>query len=92
MAANLVKFYLLAKELSEKIIFSSLFLHNRIAQTAFNDYFCSLENKLSQNMMQQFKRWNNRVGWAVFAIATLVYLLTMEPVSSIEGFFSMFAG
>ena len=33
--------------------------------------------------MEQFKRWNNIVGWAVFAIAALVYLLTMEPVSSL---------
>ena len=30
-----------------------------------------------------FKRWNNIVGWAVFAIATLSYLLTMEPSSSL---------
>ncbi len=33
--------------------------------------------------MTLFKRWNNIVGWAVFAIATIVYLLTMEPVSSL---------
>ena len=30
-----------------------------------------------------FKRWNNCVGWAVFAIAAFVYLKTMEPVSSL---------
>ncbi len=30
-----------------------------------------------------FKRWNNIIGWAVFAIATLSYLLTMEPSSSL---------
>ena len=30
--------------------------------------------------MTSFKRWNNIVGWAVFAIAALVYLMTMEPV------------
>ncbi|MBQ5619469.1 MAG: DUF2723 domain-containing protein, partial [Alistipes sp.] len=33
--------------------------------------------------MQQFKHWNRIVGWAVFAVATLVYLMTMEPVSSL---------
>lgn len=33
--------------------------------------------------MTFFKRWNNLVGWAVFAIATTVYLMTMEPVSSL---------
>ena len=33
--------------------------------------------------MTFFKRWNNIVGWAVFAIAAMVYLLTMEPVSSL---------
>ena len=30
--------------------------------------------------MTSFKRWNNIVGWEVFAIAALVYLMTMEPV------------
>lgn len=34
-------------------------------------------------MIQQFKRLNNLVGWGVFAIAAVVYLLTMEPVSSL---------
>ncbi|MDE5579705.1 MAG: DUF2723 domain-containing protein [Alistipes sp.] len=33
--------------------------------------------------MMLFKRWNNLVGWAVFAAAAVVYLLTMEPVSSL---------
>ena len=33
--------------------------------------------------MTFFKRWNNIVGWAVFAIAAFVYLKTMEPVSSL---------
>ena len=33
--------------------------------------------------MMFFKRWNNLVGWAVFAAAAVVYLLTMEPVSSL---------
>ncbi|MBQ5903172.1 MAG: DUF2723 domain-containing protein, partial [Alistipes sp.] len=33
--------------------------------------------------MQHFKHWNRIVGWAVFAVATLVYLMTMEPVSSL---------
>ena len=30
-----------------------------------------------------FKRWNKIVGWGVFAIAALVYLLTIEPSSSL---------
>ena len=29
-----------------------------------------------------FKRWNRIVGWSVFAIAALTYLLTIEPSSS----------
>ena len=33
--------------------------------------------------MNFFKRWNNLVGWAVFAVAAFVYLKTMEPVSSL---------
>ena len=30
-----------------------------------------------------FKRWDILVGWMVFAIATITYLLTMEPSSSL---------
>ena len=30
-----------------------------------------------------FKRWNRITGWLVFAIAALVYLLTIEPSSSL---------
>ncbi len=33
--------------------------------------------------MNLFNRWNNRIGWLVFAIAATVYLMTMEPVSSL---------
>ncbi len=33
--------------------------------------------------MELFKRWNNIVGWAVFAIATLSYILTLEPTASL---------
>ncbi len=33
--------------------------------------------------MELFKRWNTIVGWSVFAIAAAVYLMTMEPVSSL---------
>ena len=33
--------------------------------------------------MELFKRWNNIVGWAVFAIATLSYILTIEPTASL---------
>ncbi len=30
-------------------------------------------------MKSNFKRWNNITGWCVFAVAAVVYLLTMEP-------------
>ena len=30
-----------------------------------------------------FKTWNNRIGWLVFAIAAAVYLMTMEPSTSL---------
>ena len=33
--------------------------------------------------MHTFKLWNNISGWAVFAVATIVYLLTMEPTTSL---------
>ena len=32
--------------------------------------------------MKKFKLWNNIMGWAVFAAATISYLLTMEPTTS----------
>ncbi len=33
--------------------------------------------------MNNFKKLNNLVGWIVFAVATSVYLLTMEPTASL---------
>ena len=30
-----------------------------------------------------FKRWDKRIGWVVFAIAAVTYLMTMEPSSSL---------
>ena len=30
-----------------------------------------------------FNKWNNRIGWTVFALSAAVYLLTMEPSSSL---------
>ena len=33
--------------------------------------------------MDRFKLWNKIVGWAVFFIATLSYLMTMEPTTSL---------
>ena len=33
--------------------------------------------------MREYTRWNNILGWVVFAIATLSYLLTMEPTTSL---------
>ncbi len=32
--------------------------------------------------MTDYKRINNVVGWLVFLIATLVYVLTLEPTAS----------
>lgn len=32
--------------------------------------------------MTNFKQINNLVGWLVFAIATAVYVLTLEPTAS----------
>src|SRR5919112_1870386 len=32
--------------------------------------------------MLQYKRINNLVGWLVFAVATIVYILTLEPTAS----------
>lgn len=32
--------------------------------------------------MQPFRLWNNILGWTVFAMATLVYLITAEPTVS----------
>lgn len=34
-------------------------------------------------MVNRFKLWNNILGWAVFAVATISYLLTMEPTTSL---------
>ncbi|MBQ5753703.1 MAG: DUF2723 domain-containing protein, partial [Alistipes sp.] len=33
--------------------------------------------------LKKFNRWNTLTGWAVFAVAALTYLLTMEPSSSL---------
>ena len=33
-------------------------------------------------MIENYKKLNNGLGWLVFAIATTVYLLTMEPTAS----------
>ena len=37
----------------------------------------------TETQMNSYKRWNNIVGWIVFAIAAMTYLLTMEPSSSL---------
>ena len=33
--------------------------------------------------LNRFKRWNNIVGWMVFFVSSLSYLLTMEPTTSL---------
>ena len=37
----------------------------------------------TETQMNSYKRWNNITGWALFAVAAMVYLMTMEPVSSL---------
>ena len=32
--------------------------------------------------MEQFKKWNNIIGWVVFAIASYTYVSTIEPTAS----------
>ncbi len=32
--------------------------------------------------MKEYKKWNNILGWAIFIVATSVYLLTLEPTAS----------
>ena len=39
--------------------------------------------RIDYQNMNNFKKLNNLVGWIVFAVATLVYLLTMEPTASL---------
>ncbi len=33
--------------------------------------------------MKKFRFWNNLIGWIVFGIAALTYLLTLEPTASL---------
>ena len=33
-------------------------------------------------MVNQYKKWNNILGWAVFLVAATVYILTSEPTAS----------
>ena len=33
--------------------------------------------------LNRFNRWNNIIGWVVFFVASLTYLLTMEPTASL---------
>ena len=33
-------------------------------------------------MLENYKKLNNTLGWLVFAIATTVYFLTLEPTAS----------
>ena len=37
---------------------------------------------LNQNMDRSYRKWNNYLGWAVWAIATFVYVMTVEPTVS----------
>ncbi|HQH41853.1 MAG TPA: DUF2723 domain-containing protein, partial [Bacteroidales bacterium] len=33
--------------------------------------------------MKKFRFWNNLIGWIVFGIAAITYLLTLEPTASL---------
>ena len=57
---------------------------NKVGKNALNHYFCTISSyeKVFSDM-HFYKRWNNITGWAVFAVAAMVYLMTMEPVSSL---------
>ena len=33
--------------------------------------------------LNRFNRWNNIIGWVVFFVATISYLMTMEPTTSL---------
>ena len=43
-------------------------------------YFCAFKNKVIG--MKDFKFYDRITGWAVFAVAAICYLLTVEPTAS----------
>ena len=47
-------------------------------------FLLSLYNKSTSNIFQMisYRKVNNITGWVIFAIATLVYMLTIEPTAS----------
>ncbi len=44
-------------------------------------FLISQENQ-NETQMKLFQRYNNYIGWAVFILASLVYILTSEPTAS----------
>jgi len=34
-------------------------------------------------MVKKFRLWDNITGWAVFAVAAVTYLMTIEPTTSL---------
>ncbi len=41
-----------------------------------------MSNTISNDMSNQYRKTNNILGWAMFAIALVVYVLTLEPTTS----------
>ncbi len=59
------------------------FVNNFCLSLQFNNSAPLRALRAAQNVnTMSFKKLNNLIGWGVFAIATLVYLLTMEPTVS----------
>ncbi len=59
------------------------FVNNFCLSLQFNNSAPLRALRAAQNVnTMSFKKLNNLIGWGVFAIATLVYFLTMEPTVS----------
>ena len=74
----MVQSYKLFSLISKKILilhFSFLILH---FFTIFANYF----SKIKKIIMKKFRLYEQITGWAVFAIAAVVYLMTIEPSAS----------
>ncbi len=42
-----------------------------------------MDYHFNKNIMEQFKKWNNIIGWVIFAIASFTYLSTIEATASL---------
>ena len=48
-----------------------------------NSQIIFLNSQTLKRIHMEYKKLNNYLGWAVFAIATMVYVLTLEPTTSL---------